>query len=205
MPPRLLTGFGETKSLTAWTRDSRCSVSVTVLHHRLKSGWPVERAIATPQQRHWTDAEDEVVRQYAVGRNGAWGECAKILGRSVVSIRSRAARIGVERPLADVSEDAIRLLHSQGFLNREIGERLGVTDECIRRWLNLLKLPMNKRDEKKRQATQERNLLAKYGVRNPNQAHKVRMRRLRQAAFTVQSKDLSSKLHSAAREAKCPA
>lgn len=43
-----LEAFGERKSLADWTRDARCQVSIVTLHGRIKSGWEVEEAIATP-------------------------------------------------------------------------------------------------------------------------------------------------------------
>lgn len=48
---RMLTAFGETKSLTAWSRDTRCVVRTCTLYDRICSGWPVERALAQPQKQ----------------------------------------------------------------------------------------------------------------------------------------------------------
>ena len=47
---RLLTAFNETKCLTEWMEDTRCSVQLSTLWARLNSGWGVEQAIATPVQ-----------------------------------------------------------------------------------------------------------------------------------------------------------
>jgi len=44
-----LTAFGETKSLTDWARDPRCSVSSAALYARLLRGWTNhEEIISTP-------------------------------------------------------------------------------------------------------------------------------------------------------------
>lgn len=52
MPPRwTVTAFGETKGPTQWSRDRRCSVTLTSLLKRLRDGWAPEAAIATPPQR----------------------------------------------------------------------------------------------------------------------------------------------------------
>lgn len=45
---KLLTAFGETKSLLAWLKDERCRVSRDQLTQRLDREWEVERAIGTP-------------------------------------------------------------------------------------------------------------------------------------------------------------
>lgn len=42
------TAFGETKTLTEWTRDSRCLVSFNTLRTRIASGWTVENALTKP-------------------------------------------------------------------------------------------------------------------------------------------------------------
>jgi len=46
---RLITAWGEEKSLTEWAKDPRCSgVSRTTLWKRINDGWVPERAITTP-------------------------------------------------------------------------------------------------------------------------------------------------------------
>jgi hypothetical protein len=46
-----LSAFGETKTLTEWSRDVRCEVKVTALRGRIALGWDVERALTTASQR----------------------------------------------------------------------------------------------------------------------------------------------------------
>lgn len=46
----LLTAFGETKSLTDWSQDSRCTVSRTGLRERLERGWVPEHAVGHPSR-----------------------------------------------------------------------------------------------------------------------------------------------------------
>lgn len=51
---RMLTAFGETKTLPEWAEDSRCACSHMALHQRIWNGWPHEEAIKTP---HLSGAE----------------------------------------------------------------------------------------------------------------------------------------------------
>src|SRR5258708_39345319 len=42
--------FGETKTLRAWSEDSRCSHhDAMLLHNRIRSGMPIEKAILEPR------------------------------------------------------------------------------------------------------------------------------------------------------------
>jgi len=45
---RILTAFGESKCLSEWADDSRCSVPLGTLDSRLRRGWDDERAISHP-------------------------------------------------------------------------------------------------------------------------------------------------------------
>jgi hypothetical protein len=47
-PTRLITAFGTTKGITAWSRDRRCRVDATSLRDRLARGFAPEAAISTP-------------------------------------------------------------------------------------------------------------------------------------------------------------
>lgn len=49
-PRRTLTALGETKGLVAWTKDPRCSVTLSGLMARLESGMTPEQAITKPKQ-----------------------------------------------------------------------------------------------------------------------------------------------------------
>ena len=44
----IITAFGETKTVAAWSRDSRCVVKRDTLRARIKYGFPQEKAITTP-------------------------------------------------------------------------------------------------------------------------------------------------------------
>lgn len=46
-----ITAFGETKNLTQWSRDSRCSVGHARISIRLKEGWLPEDAISFPPSK----------------------------------------------------------------------------------------------------------------------------------------------------------
>jgi hypothetical protein len=48
---RMLTAFGEEKSLNSWLRDERCLVKVDSLRDRLDKGWDAEKAMSTPPKR----------------------------------------------------------------------------------------------------------------------------------------------------------
>lgn len=51
---KMLTAFGETKPISAWVEDPRCTVCWSGLKNRIKEGWPAELAITLPKQnRHW--------------------------------------------------------------------------------------------------------------------------------------------------------
>lgn len=46
---KLVTAFGETKSLAEWARDKRCSITKSTLGYRIfKKQWPPEKAITSP-------------------------------------------------------------------------------------------------------------------------------------------------------------
>lgn len=46
---RLLTCFGETKTVTQWAHDPRCPVGPSGLFQRIYRGWPAELAITAPK------------------------------------------------------------------------------------------------------------------------------------------------------------
>jgi len=46
-----LKAFGETKTVSEWSRDFRCRVSLRALMGRLRNQWPTTEAITTPPQR----------------------------------------------------------------------------------------------------------------------------------------------------------
>ena len=49
---RLITAFGETKSVTEWVNDPRCGAgTVKTLWKRINDGWPAERAVSTQLRR----------------------------------------------------------------------------------------------------------------------------------------------------------
>lgn len=57
---RLITAFGETKTLSEWTKDSRCRVNRITIHSRLKAGCPAELAITSvlhgnSLRKHWAN------------------------------------------------------------------------------------------------------------------------------------------------------
>jgi len=45
-----LTIDNETKTVSEWSRDSRCSVSMFTIYKRLNRGWDSEKAVFTPSQ-----------------------------------------------------------------------------------------------------------------------------------------------------------
>lgn len=61
--------WGEEKSILAWSKDSRCKVSRTMLRRRLDDGWDIERALATPKAPQKSRKPGKPPRLY-----GAFGE-----------------------------------------------------------------------------------------------------------------------------------
>jgi len=53
--PRLLTAFGETRTLADWARDPRCVVSHALLTNRIHDKWDPEIALTTPTHVSRTD------------------------------------------------------------------------------------------------------------------------------------------------------
>jgi hypothetical protein len=47
---RMVTAFGETKTIHEWARDPRCNVVYSALVTRLDRGWDAERSITTPAE-----------------------------------------------------------------------------------------------------------------------------------------------------------
>jgi hypothetical protein len=47
----LITAFGETKCLSDWIADTRCPVTESIIHHRLRDGWDGEAAVTVPPFR----------------------------------------------------------------------------------------------------------------------------------------------------------
>jgi len=69
-PRRLLTAFGETKGLTAWGKDPRCSVRDLTIARRLDKGWATEDAIAQPPaNRGSSDCRLAVLRAFGEERS----------------------------------------------------------------------------------------------------------------------------------------
>lgn len=47
---RLITAFGETKTLAEWSRDSRCVICYNALKQRINYKWEPEKAITLPSK-----------------------------------------------------------------------------------------------------------------------------------------------------------
>jgi hypothetical protein len=45
-----LTAFGENRTITQWSRDEKCVVSLSVLKNRIHCGWDAEKALTTPKR-----------------------------------------------------------------------------------------------------------------------------------------------------------
>jgi len=60
---RLITAFGETKSITEWVQDPRCpDVSLSTIWWRINHNWPAERAITTPARARPNSLNHEPAR-----------------------------------------------------------------------------------------------------------------------------------------------
>jgi hypothetical protein len=75
----LVTAFGETKTLSEWSKDNRCCVNERIISHRVRRfGWHPEKAITTPSLE---TNKDRLVT--AFGETKTLGEWAKDLRCSV--------------------------------------------------------------------------------------------------------------------------
>jgi len=48
---RLITAYGETKTIVEWTEDERCQLDYHTIHVRLARRWSEDKAITTPKLR----------------------------------------------------------------------------------------------------------------------------------------------------------
>ncbi|MEU5874164.1 hypothetical protein AB0A73_21740 [Glycomyces sp. NPDC047369] len=46
-----MTAFKRSLTLAAWSRDPKCVVGERTLGHRVRAGWPIERALTEPSRR----------------------------------------------------------------------------------------------------------------------------------------------------------
>lgn len=153
-------------------------------------------------KRRWTAIEDQFIRE---NRYKKWPVVAKALNRSAVSVRSRAARLGVEKPaFKKLDVRRVRELYDQGIGTSEMARLMGCNPETTRKHLRDMNLPPNKRNEQKRLAVQRANYLKNYGVTNSAQARRVRAKRARLVAFELQVNSLSEALNKAEGTAACP-
>src|SRR5690606_21295996 len=63
-----ITAFGEEKTVTHWSQDSRCAVSYHTLSKRLEAGWDSERAIVQPlptPKIHYAFGEGKTVAEWS--------------------------------------------------------------------------------------------------------------------------------------------
>jgi hypothetical protein len=64
IPMLEVTAFGETKCMTAWSKDSRCKVSIVGLSQRLKSGMTAEEAITRESDRSKSNLDKLLHKSY---------------------------------------------------------------------------------------------------------------------------------------------
>lgn len=66
---RMLTAFGETKNLHAWSMDPRCPVNYDALYNRVVlAGWTAERAITQPRRAYRTARDPQRLQELAERR-----------------------------------------------------------------------------------------------------------------------------------------
>ncbi len=82
-----LTAFGETKTLLAWSKDPRCTVSYPTIRKRVLAGVPVELAITAGKM----DLIPEILTQEQL--DYIWANCDRMSSREI------AHELGVKRSL----------------------------------------------------------------------------------------------------------
>jgi len=128
--------FGETKSLSEWARDPRCTIGVRALRARLRSGLPPERAIALPRNatrgaargRAWSRPTTKPVDMRAAARlyereGLAYNEIARRLGVQPNTIASRLRRMGVAKRAPRPREERLLYRRWQGIHERCSNEK----------------------------------------------------------------------------------
>lgn len=103
---RLVTAFGETKTLIEWSEDSRCIASYSALKSRLAKGWPAEHAISTPYS--------VAARSRALKTSGNLNTNSKLTADKVRSIRWLCASGASQGTIAKqfgVSQASVSAIH----------------------------------------------------------------------------------------------
>lgn len=93
---RILTIYGESKSVADWARDKRCVIKYDLLLSRIENGWDEQEAILTPNKmKVWSKDDDEFLKQnfHSLGVK----EIANKLGRSIASVQIRGNKMGLKK------------------------------------------------------------------------------------------------------------
>lgn len=89
-------------------------------------------------------------------RQNGWGWCAEQLGVSVVAVRSQARRWGLSKKHL-TNFTGLQQHYAAGLTTREIGNVLGVSDECIRNHLIQMGIDRPGRNERWRNSQKRRD------------------------------------------------
>lgn len=92
-------------------------------------------------QREWTGKEVALLRHHH-GRHPV-AAVARLLGRSVASVKGQIRRLGLNPRPAAPPAGMVRRLHAEGLTDARAGARLGVTRTGFARLRRLLGLPPN--------------------------------------------------------------
>lgn len=124
---RMVTAWGESKSVLEWLNDSRCTATMTTLPRRLAQGWSSEKAIITPHKirdrrgfHRYTCSQIPIGARF--GRQVVIGDYERIVYPSGSSAYKYPCRCDCGTP--------IRLVGSSGLLSGE-SQSCG----CLRREL----------------------------------------------------------------------
>jgi len=109
-PRWTITAFGETKGPMAWSRDPRCTVTLTGLAGRLKRGWKPEDAITGRNYRASVEIEGKAIEAFGMTKSlAAWerDRRARVNGPSIARRirRGIAAETAITTPAFGSAHD----------------------------------------------------------------------------------------------------
>lgn len=100
---KILTAFGESKSLAAWAEDERCEVSYATLNRRIGLDWTTEDALIIPINKKIRGPAVNAKQYTAFGETktlNAWSHDSRcVVGKKTLVYRINSAKWDIERAL----------------------------------------------------------------------------------------------------------